>query len=223
MLRRQLDNRGITITELVIVITMASFIAVLLGSITLTFYGAVLRNEVEARMVVDSQIILRDMVDELRISSAVIQTNNIADPYGPGGGWNTNSDDAILIIQTPVLTSSGEFEIDPITTEPYMNELVYFSEDDTMYRRVLLNSASPSNNRRQTCPAANVGSGTCESPDSELSNDYSSMNFSFYDQDNTVTTIAEDARSIDMTINLQRRIFRANVDIQNNIRATLRN
>ena len=222
-MRQKLNQVGITITELVIVITMAGFIAILLGGITITFYGAVLRSEVEARMVVDSQIILRDMVDELRVSSSVLQTNSITDANGPGGGWNTSSANAILIIETPVLAADGSFVIDDDTGDPFTNELVYFAEDDTMFRRTLVNTTAPENDRVLTCPEADVGTGGCERADAELSNDYTNMAFVFYDQDDILTSDTTLARSIDMTINLQRRVFGQTVAIDNNIRTTLRN
>lgn len=217
------DQRGLTITELAIAVFMAGLVAVLVGGITTTFYGAVLRQQVEARMVVDSQIILRDIVDELRVASGIIQTSNIADPYEPTGGWSTSSDNAILIVETPVIANDGSFLMNSDTGEPYMNEVIYFAEDRYMYRRLLTNKDAPSNDRQQSCPLEYVGTGDCKVPDSTLSEDYDVMTFVFYDQDDGVTTDTLLARSVEMRVNLSRRIFRGTVAIENNIRTTLRN
>jgi len=112
--------------------------------------------------------------------------------------------------------------IDDDTGEPYLNELVYFSEGQKMFRRVLANPLASENNRLTTCPESEVGTG-CDIPDEELSDDYQEMTFVFFDQDDANTTNTSLARSIDMTINLGRTIFGTPVDIENNIRVTLRN
>lgn len=223
MKHSKLNQSGITIAELALVVFMAGMLAVLIGGITTTFYGAVLRSQVEARMVVDSQIILRDIVDELRVASGVIDTSTKTDTYAPVGGWSTDSDNAILIIETPVIASDGSFIQDPNTGEPYKNELIYFAQNREMFRRTLIDETAPENDRFFTCPKEYVGSGGCISADSELSMDYEVMSFVFYDQDDVVTLVTGDARSIDMAINLNRRIFGATVEIENNIRTTLRN
>jgi len=85
----KLNQDGLTITELTIAVVMAGILAILIGGISTTFYGATLRTQAQYHIVVDSQIILRKIVDELRLSASVADVNTITDGYERCGGWST--------------------------------------------------------------------------------------------------------------------------------------
>ena len=217
----RLNNKGFTITELAIAAVVAGIVSVAVVGIVIVYYGGILRGDVESRMVVDSQIILRNIVDELRISSAVRTTNVIPDANEPTGGWSTSTDNAILIIATPARDGSGDFIIDDLTGDPYLNELVYYASDDVMYRRILANPSATGNSLETTCPAA-IADASCRA-DSILSEEYDMLDFVFYDQDDAETADPNLARSVKMDINLARTLFGEEVRVDNSIRVTLRN
>lgn len=221
MIFRLRERPGFTVTELTISTVIAATISVITLTVVIVFYGSILRSDVRSRLTVDSQIILRNIVDELRVASNVRDTNTINDTYAPSGGWQTDSNNAILIIAQPVLDNDGEFIMDPNTGEPYENEIIYFAEGNYMYRRVLANPEPAENNLKTTCPEEEA-TASCL-PDGEVSPDYELMNFVFYDQDDNVTTNTDLAESIEMEINLSRDVFGDAVRTDNNIRVTLRN
>ena len=219
-MKLSLNQKGFTITELTISMGVATIVSAILLTIMIVFYGNILKNDARSRMTVDSQIILRNIVDELRVASSIRDVNNIADPYAPGGTWQTSSDEAILIISLPALDSSREFIIDE-NGDPYQNEIVYFSEGTTMYRRYLSNPAASGNTGVTNCPESD-STPSCP-PDRVVSQDFEDMEFVLYDRDNEVTTDPLLARSVEMTILLQRSIYGEDISSDSNIRITMRN
>lgn len=217
----KLNDRGVTIAELLVVTAIAGLLVASSVTIMLFFYGDVLRGNIQSQLAVESQNILRSVVEELRVSSGVRSTNSNADANGPSGGWTTSNDDLILIISTPVLDSSNEFVINPITGSPYQNEIVYFADGKTLYKRYLANASAAGNTVKTSCPAS-AASPSCP-PDVVMSSNFETMNFEFYDQDDNHTTNLSDARSIELTIEMSRKSFGKDIEFDNKIRITLRN
>jgi prepilin-type N-terminal cleavage/methylation domain-containing protein len=219
--QKQLKEDGFTLPELTISLSVALVVSALSLILFIAFYGGILRADVESRLVVDSQILLRNLVDELRIATAIRENNLNPDTYAPGGGWATDLDNAILIVAIPARDENKDFIIDPLTGEPYENEIVYFAEGDVLYRRSIPHPDATGNTLGPTCPAAN--STTSCIADRELSDDFIELEFVFYDQDNAVTTSTDLAESVEMNIELGRPVFSGEVNIQNRIRMTMRN
>jgi hypothetical protein len=217
----KLNNQGFSIAELTIAIVVAVIVSIMLTMITIVFYGSILRGQIESELAVESQIIFRNIVDELRLASEVRETNLIVDANSPSGGWNTDTSLAILIIAIPAVDNSRQFIIDDTTGLPYQNEIVYFASDGSMFKRFLANPDATGNKLTTTCPAILADTNCPE--DAELSQDYEAMNFIFYDQDDKVTVDTTLARSIEMNIDLSRNIFGGDASAKNNIRVTLRN
>lgn len=215
------NEHGFTITELLIAAAVGGVMAVVLFTATMFMYGGVMQNDARARLIVESQNILRNVVDELRVGSGIRTSNQITDANEPVGGWTTSNADLILIVASPVLDSSGQFIVDPLTGEPYQNELIYFAEGTTLYKRILANPSAVGNTLTTSCPAA-VSGPSCP-PDRQLSENFTDMSFVFYDQDNTETTDPALARSAAILIEMGRRVYGQNIDIDNQIRITLRN
>ena len=217
----KLNSKGFSIAELTIAIVVAVIVSIMLTMITIVFYGSILRGQVESEMAVESQIIFRNIVDELRLASEVRQTNSIVDANAPSGGWNTDTNLAILIIATPAIDNSRQFIIDDDTGLPYQNEIIYFANNGAMSKRLLANPDAIGNKLITTCPES-IADINCPA-DAQLSNDYENMDFIFYDQDDVITTDTTLARSVEMNIDLSRRIYGGDAEVNNNIRATLRN
>lgn len=218
---KRLDQRGFTITELLIAAVVGGALAVVLFSVTLYMYGGVVSNDARAKLLIESQSILRNIVDELRVGSAVKASNSIIDANEPAGGWTTSNDDLILIISTSAQDSSGNFIIDPLTGDPYQNEIIYYADNQNLLRRTLAHPDATGNTLRTNCPAA-MASASCPA-DRVLTANFKDMNFTFYDQDNAVTTDIALARSIAINIEMARDAYGQTIEIDNQIRITLRN
>ncbi len=217
----RLKNHGFTLTELIISISLIGIISVSLLAIMTNYFVTITRNNVLIDMSVDSQNLLRSAVDELRYGAGVRDTNTIADPNGPGGGWNTSNADFVIIIAVPAVDSNRDYIIDSTTGNPYNNELVYFKNGTTLYKRTLANPSATGNSLQTSCPEA-LASASCPA-DKELNKYVKDMVFTLFDQDNVSTTDPLQARSVQIDLSLERDTFGEPITLDNNIRITLRN
>lgn len=218
---RSLNQAGVTIVELLVVIGIASVLLLSFMTVSVYMYGDTIRGSLYAQLATESETVLRSVVEELRQSSAIRTTNANADANAPGGAWTTSNSSLILIISTPALDSSNNFIIDPSTGYPYQNEIVYFVSGQKLYKRYLANTSAPGNTRKTTCPEA-VSSSSCPA-DVLMSSNFKTLSFVFYDQDDAVTTDITRARSIKLLLQMQRTTYGKTLTFDNTIRITMRN
>jgi prepilin-type N-terminal cleavage/methylation domain-containing protein len=214
-------QKGMTVAELVIAIAIIGLLIVPATFVILYFYGGTIQNNLQARLAVESGTLLRSMVDELRVASGIRSNNTITDANAPAGGWTTSNASLVLIIATPVIDTTNSYVIDPSTGEPYQNELVYFATGGVLYKRYLANGSAPGNRFKTSCPAA-VATSLCPT-DVVLSKHFKAMSFQFYDQDDASTAVYANARSIQMTLQMEDKTFGRTISFSNNIRITMRN
>lgn len=170
-------------------------------------------------MTADSQDLLRSMVGELRYGAGVRQSNSITDPNAPGEGWNTSNGNFVIIIAIPAKDSNGDYIIDPLTAAPYLNELVYYKNGSTLYRRSLADENAIDNNLVTSCP---IATSSCPK-DIKLVEHIDTIIFNLYDQDDASTSDVLQAKSINIYVSLVRPMFGEDVRADNNMRITLRN
>lgn len=215
------DNEsGFTLTELTVSIVLIAVISVSLLSALTYYFTYVSRNNTLVDMSADSQNLLRTTVEELRYGSGVRQTNSIADPNNPAG-WNTGNSNFVIIFAIPALDSIDNYIIDPATGSPYNNELVYFKQGNTLFRRKLSNPAAAGNMLKTSCPLAS-SSASCP-PDTSLIEYLDNMTFNLYDQDDNLTADPLLARSVAVNLFMKRETFGQPLLLDNSIRVTLRN
>jgi type II secretory pathway pseudopilin PulG len=214
-----LNDAGVTIVELLVVIGIASMLLLSFMTVSVYMYGDTIRSSLYAQLATESETVLRSVVEELRQSSAIETSNAISDANAPGGAWTTSNSNLILIISTPALDSSNNFIINPSTGYPYQNEIVYYASGTKLYKRYLANPSATGNTRKTTCPTATVG---CPA-DILMSSDFKTLNFVFYDQDDNVTTTIPSARSIKLLLQMQRKTYGKTLTFDNTIRITMRN
>lgn len=212
---------GFTIVELVVVMTILATISVSLITVMSNYLVIITRNNHLVDMTTTSQNLLRSTVEELRYGAGVRQTNSVADSNGPSGGWNTANTNFVIIIAVPAVDANNDYIIDTDTGDPYNNELVYFKQGTTLYKRTLAHPEATGNRTRTSCPAASASS-TCPA-DRLLATDVKDMNFILYDQDNALTTNTLLATSVKIDLILERDTFGEPLSFSNSIRVTLRN
>ena len=215
------SEHGFTIVELTIVISVTSIIAVVFLGVITNFFVTITRTNELADMTVNSQNLLRTTVENIRFGNGVETTNTIADPNAPSGGWNTSNTSFVIVIPVPALDSSKNWIIDPSTGSPYMNELVYYKSGNSLYERVLANPNATGNALNTSCPAS-AATTACRA-DPLLATYVSSMSFTLYDQDNAQTSDPTIARSVFITLTMQRNAPISPLSLSTNIRVTLRN
>jgi type II secretory pathway pseudopilin PulG len=212
---------GFTITELVLSITIAGFLIIALYTATFYYYVNTSQTETATNLALESQTILTQLTDDIRLADSISSTNSIPDANGPGGGWTTSDPSDILIIESPAVNSSRDIIYDSTTGYPYRNEFIYFRSGTIMYKRVLANTSAVGNTAKTTCPAASA-SPTCPS-DRLFSSNVSNLTFTFYDSSDATTANAAQARSVVLTVNMAKKSFGKNITLSNSTRVTLRN
>lgn len=212
---------GFTLAEITISLLITSAILATLFTVFTNYFVLIMRNNVIVNMTADSQNLLRTAVEELRYGAGVRQTNTITDPNGPSGGWSTANANFVIIIAVPALNAAGDYIIDAATGSPYNNELVYFKNGLRLYKRVLAHPSASGNSLKTTCPKA-ISTSSCP-PDRELAENVKNMTFNLVDQDNNPTTDPLLARSVTITVDMERRTFGEPLAIKNSIGVTLRN
>lgn len=219
--RLLVSNRGYTIPELTVSIVVLGILIISLFSFSTYYFSSVTRYNAFVEMSVDSQNLLRATVEQLRYGAGVRQSNTITDSNAPAGGWNTSNTDFVIIIAVPAVDSNREYIIDSATGSPYNNELVYFKDGTTLYRRTLAQPDATGNTLKTSCPAA-LASPSCP-PDNKLVENLDSMVFTLYDQDNASTLNPLLARSVKIDLGLRKKSFGNPLTLDNSIRVTLRN
>lgn len=216
---------GFTITELLIIITL---IGLLIGPIVggmFFFYGGVEAGKQQTELQMEAQTLLRSVSNELRVSSGIRNSNTIDGPTRASGGWNTSDENLELIIATPAQDSDDNFIINLDTGTPYLNELVYYVADNTLYERTLAHPDASGNSATTTC-SINAASPSCSGSypaDKIISRYFQNMDFTFYDTVNDPTGAPSEARSFLMTVNLERQSFGRTLSANHDIRVTMRN
>lgn len=219
--KHKLNQSGVTIVELLVVIGICSALLVAFMTVSTYVYGDTLRSSLHAQLAAESQSVLRSVVEELRQSSSIRTNNANPDPHAPSGGWTTSNANLILIISTPVVDSNNNFVINTDTGNPYQNEIVYFASGKKLFKRILANPSAPGNTEKTHCPEASASS-SCPA-DILMSENFKDMNFVFYDQDDAVTSSIPAARSIKLFIQMERTTYGKTLTFDNNIRITIRN
>ena len=214
-------SAGFTLIEVTIAVSIMAIVGVVYLGVASNFFVVITRNNELAEMTINSQNLLRSTVENIRYGDGVRQTNQITDPNAPSGGWNTNNTTFVIIIAVPALDSTHSYIIDPSTGGPYMNELVYYKNGTTLMERKLANPSATGNRLQTSCPA-NIATASCPA-DTELATYVNSMVFTLYDQNSAGTTNPTLARSVKITLNMQRNAPGQPLNLTTNIRVTLRN
>lgn len=215
------SQAGFTLVELTVAISVMAIIGVVFIGMISNYFVVITRNNELAEMTINSQNLLRTTVENIRFGDGVRQTNQITDANSPSGGWNTSNSIFVIIIAVPAVTSAHAYIIDPNTGSPYMNELIYYRNGTTLMERDLANPSATGNSIMTTCPA-NLATTSCPA-DRLLATFVNSMTFTLYDQNAVLTATPANARSIAITLSMQRNAPGQPLTVTNSIRVTLRN
>jgi len=216
-----MKQKGFTIVETMVAVGIASVISITLLFISINYVGDVTRARLTADLAIESQILLRSVVEDVRLAGSLSTTNQNTDVNSPVGNWVTNDPSNIIIIDLPAIDSSRNIIYDTSTGFPYDNEVVYYSTGTNMYRRTIINPTATGNSLMTSCPP-NLATSACPS-DKKFTSFLTDLSFTFYDDTNATTSVANLARSVQITVRVERNIMGKPVKFNNTIRTTLRN
>lgn len=216
----KINDRGFTIIELLMVLVVAGGMVAILFTITFDYYVATVKAEVTTQMSLESQALLTQLTEDIRLADAIVDSNTISDSNNPGG-WMTNDPSNIIIVQSPATETDKDIIYDTSTGYPFSNEYVYFLSGNSMYKRILANSAAAGNSAVTTCPET-TASPSCPR-DKLFSNKITNLTFTFFDINDAQTTTAADARSVLFEVNMEKEVYGQAITLSNSTRITMRN
>lgn len=217
----KLNKAGFTIVEVIMAVTVAGIMAGVLLSVTFRYYVNAAQSQVSADLALESQTLLSQIVEDLRLAVGVGATNQLPDSNAPSGGWATSDANNVLIIRSPAVTQNRDIIYDAATGSPYENEFVFFLENNVMYKRIIKNINASGNAATGTCPAA-LATSTC--PDDRIfSENVTNISFTFYDTNDAVTTDPKLSRSVKITLDMSKKSYGKTITLSNTTQVTQRN
>lgn len=215
-------RRGYSLVELVVATAIISILTILIMSFLVDKFVENAQVNARANLQLQTQLTLDLLNRDLKHSANVDSQNRWADNYSPtspGNNFGWVSDSSTLILAIPAQDASGSIIYeDPHVYISYKDNLVWFLEGSTFYKRILA-ADTPGNDATTTCPAGAEPS--CPA-DVKLADNVVSVNFSYFDaNDNEVS--ATDARSMSVTMVVRNRVFGRDIEVSETIRTVFRN
>jgi len=199
----QSDNRGFTLIEVIITLTVASvLVGVVLGFMvnSLTQYGIA---GARAELLNEAQIALDIAANDVRLAANADANNRWEDanaPNAPSDEFSWSSDADTLVLATAVEDASGNILFsDTSNYISHKNNSIYFVQSGNLYKRVL---AAPvtGNTAITTCPAS-LANASCPA-DRLLLGNVESFSVKYYDDQNQEVA-PDSARSVELHVALK--------------------
>lgn len=214
-----MSNRGFTVPELLIAMSVASLVVIVLSAMNLTVYRQVQISQATAELNSESYFLLRGMAEDIKLASNIAANNNLEDKYSPTEGWNTNDDAGSLIISSPVVDNDANIIYSPEDGLPYRNELIYYHESSKLFRRIIANSSAPNNALTTTCP---LSASNCQK-DKLFTKYLDTFSFKLYDTNGQETSDTTKVESVKIEVSLTKKVAGKQLTINNSVFTQLRN
>ena len=222
-MRIKLDARGLTIVELLVVISVTTILIVVVTGFMMVNLRESTLATARGNMLRETQQSLDLAANDIRLSANADANNRWADVNSPSGAsnqfsWQSNSTNLVLAAAAEKSDGTVIFaDAKNYITEK--NNIVYFVKNGTLYKRTI---ASPvANNRDKTTCPINLASASCPA-DKELLQNVSAFTISYKDgQNNNVTPT--DARSIELNVTTNKQIYSKYLSVSYKTRMVFRN
>lgn len=215
------NNGGFTVLELLISISIITAMVPVLLVVTFGFYSDLVRQSTRAQLTLESQNVLQIMTEQLRIATAVRNAPLQTDANPPGAGWATSDASNTFIVALPTVSTTGDYLIDADTNEPFETDTVVYQSGKQLRKRSIVDPDAVGERQPTSCPDA-LATSSCP-PDGKLTENFKDLTFQFYDQDDVLTNDPLLARSVVISVTLEKVIAGDAVAATNSVRMTLRN
>ena len=217
------DERGITLVELVLSMTIMSILAIVLMNFMVNWLQQNAITQLRTSLLTSTQDSLDLISDSIRLSASADQNNRWQDanaPLAPTNLQSWTSDATTLVLASAAEDTSGNILFsDPSNYTSHKNNQIYFVKNGVLYRRML---ASPvtGNRVKTSCPATNPVAG-CPT-DRKLASNVVSFGVKYYDANN-VEVIPTNARSVELSLTVQKKAFGKQIQSSDKTRMVFRN
>lgn len=217
---KYINQKGFTVTEVAISISVAAILMTLIFGFMTSSLVQYTNDTNRANLLNSAQTGFEIITNDIRLSANTDTNNRWPDTYGPSGTFSWASDDDTLVLATAAEDTNGNIIFaDQANYISQKNNVVYFLENGTLYRRVLASSDS-NNAAKTTCPA-NQASGSCPADKIILEN-VKEFRVKYIDEQN-VEVAPTDARAIELYAKLEKQTFSEPVTVDYTTRMVFRN
>ena len=153
-MRKHPSQLGFTITELLVAIIVGTILSgAIMGFMTDELKQSTV-SLAKAGLLHDAQVGLDIANNDIRLSSNADDNNRWQDNYAPVAGspysWQSNS--TTLILATAAVDTSGNIIWqDQNDYIPYKNNIIYFLQNGTLYKRILAAGVANNSVVRKSC------------------------------------------------------------------------
>jgi len=220
----KLKRAGFTIVEILVAVTVTSILLMVIMNFMADSLVNFAVTQARRDLLIEAQEALDQINDEVRLSANADLNNRWEDANSPGApdnllSWESDAD--TLILATAAEDSSKNIIFsDPAQYITEKNNNIYFVENGTLYRRTL---ASPveDNAEKTTCPSDGASEG-CPEDDARITTGVTGFSIRYIDgNDAEVEPVS--ARSVEITIALEREEYGRNITADYTTRMVFRN
>lgn len=212
---------GLSLIELIVATAITGMLIV----VVMTFLSnQMVENAIQnarAILLLESQTALDVVNFDIKHAARVDDINRWSDPNAPsapGDPYSWGPGPEVLVLATPAKDANSDFLYDdPFAYITHKNNLVYFVENGTLYRRTLAGNIE-GNALTTTC---SPGVSDCPS-DTELINNVTGININYFNADDEEVE-PDEARSVRVSITVTDTVYGRDVTETYSIRSVFRN
>jgi hypothetical protein len=222
-------GHGFTLVEILVMSPVIMLTIIIMMSFLFNQYGQLTQEGAQINLNVEAQNIVFSMQDDIFYANEFSSNlnSNLNDNYDPSGGWTYNTNPDTLIISTPALTGNRRADDrqpvyintegcdEAVITEnsPLYNNVIYFVSGTTLFKRIVtapstlatcgtsfVKTSCPSGSASSSCPA-----------DRTMTSNLNSFNITYYDTNNTVVSVPEQATKVKIDLELKDRAYATDI------------
>lgn len=217
----RLDQRGMSLVEVSVTISLTVAISIAVVMFMITGMRTYATASAKAELLSLAQAAADRIGEDVMLSATADLNNRIDDANSPilgdPNGWVSDADTLILASAVEDQARNIVYA-DPANYVSYKNNIVYYLNNGTLYRRTL--AANVTGNRLKTsCPPASA-TATCPA-DREIATDVTGFTVSYRNGVNG-TVVPDESRSVEVSITMQRK-NNAQTKVTYNSRTVFRN
>jgi prepilin-type N-terminal cleavage/methylation domain-containing protein len=218
--RTRQDQRGFTLTEMLITITLVSLLSLTMANFIANWLQASSLAQARTTLLSNAQDALDNISNDIRLSGSADLNNRWPDDNAPGNqfGWQSNGSTLVL---ARIATNSQKDVIfsDPAQYITEKDNVVYYLSGQKLYRRIIA-SDDPDTAATTTCPPA---SATASCPaDSKVAEDVTAYSVTYYDANDQVVA-PDEAQAVQLAITVSQTKGGEQVDASYTTRMVFRN
>lgn len=219
---RDIGQKGFTLLEVLVATTVTSLVLVLVVNFMITTFVTSTVDTARADLLREAQLTLDTIGRDIRLSAIADQQNRWEDanaPSAPGDLYSWESDNDTLVLATAAFDSSNNILFsDPLHYVTHKNNNIYFVSGGTLYKRILADPVAE-NTATTTCPPSTVDSCTDDRSMVDTVLDFTVRYFNNQNEEVPPT----EARSIELSLTLQKERFGRTIDAAYTTRTVFRN